>query len=435
MTQRDRDRLVVLKKAQKKLITQRQAAGELQVSERQVRRLLGKLKDQGDRGLIHGLRGRSSNRKVSESDREKAVRILSQQEYRDFGPTLAGEYLRKKHGVKIGREALRQIMIAAGLWRSRRQKVEEVHQWRQRRSARGELVQWDTSTHDWLEGRGERMYLIHMIDDATSELTARFVNSDSTGENMRMVWSYVEKHGRPVAVYTDKASLFQVTPKVSRHWSKAERDPQNMPPTQIGRGLRELGIGWIPAHSPQAKGRVERSFATAQDRLVKGMRIAGVTTMEGANRYLEEEFVPWWNQHLAVAPANATDAHRPLGPEHDMVSALSHVETRQVASDYTIRCEGKIYQIARGGVVAGLRGANVRVERRLDGSLAARFREKILELKECSPATSKTATKTVAKPVAKSAASPAAPKKSQAQRFGQIDLRKGLPVWIAGQIG
>ncbi len=129
----------------------------------------------------------------------------------------------------------------------------------------------------------------------------------------------------------------------------------------------------------QAKGRVERSFATAQDRLVKGMRIAGITTMEGANRFLEEEFVPWWNQHLAVAPANPTDAHRPLGPEHDMASALSHVEPRQVASDYTIRCEGKIYQIARGGVVAGLRGANVRVERRLDGSLAASFRGKVLE--------------------------------------------------------
>src|SRR5512140_1863793 len=260
------------------------------------------------------------------------------------------------------------------------------------------------------------MYLIQMIDDATSELTARFVTSDSTAENMRMVWSYVEKHGRPVAYYTDKASLFQVTPKVSRHWSKVERDPQNMPPTQIGRGLRELGIGWIPAHSPQAKGRVERSFATAQDRLVKGMRIAGVRTMEGANRYLEEEFVPWWNQHLAVAPANPADAHRPLGPEHDMASALSHVETRQVASDYTIRCEGKVYQIARGGVVAGLRGANVRVERRLDGSLAARFREKMLELKECSPATSKPSAKTAAKPVTKSAAS-TAPKKSQAQRF------------------
>jgi transposase len=430
MTQRDRDRLVVLKKAQKKLITQVQAAGELQVSERQVRRLLGKLNEQGDRGVIHGLRGRASNRKVNEAEREKAVRVLSQQEYRDFGPTLASEYLRKKHGVKIGREALRQIMMAAGLWRSRRQKVEEVHPWRPRRSSRGELVQWDTSDHDWLEGRGPRLYLIHMIDDATSELMARFVLSDSTAENQRLEWSYVEKNGRPLAYYTDKASHFQVTPKTTRHMSLVERDQRDMPPTQIGRGLRELGIAWIPAHSPQAKGRVERSFATAQDRLVKGMRIAGVRTLEAANRYLAEEFVPWWNQHLTVAPANPTDAHRPLGPEHDLASALSHVETRQVASDYTIRCDGKIYQIARAGIVAGLRGSNVRVEWRLDGSLVVRFREKTLAIRECSPPPPKRATQT-----APASRRSKAPKKSAAECLGQIDLRKGLPVWIAGQIG
>jgi transposase len=432
MTQRERDRLVVLKKAQKKLITQVQAAGELGVSERQVRRLLGKVREQGDRGVIHGLRGRASKRKVSEEDREKAVRILSQQEYRDFGPTLAGEYLRKKHGVKIGREALRQIMMAAGLWRSRRQKVEQIHQWRQRRSARGELVQWDTSDHDWLEGRGPRLYLIHMIDDATSELMAKFVISDSTAENQRLEWKYLEQNGRPLAYYTDKASHFQVAPKTSRHLSLVERDQKDLPPTQIGRGLRELGIAWIPAHSPQAKGRVERSFATAQDRLVKGMRIAGVCTLEEANRYLAEEFVPWWNQHLTVAPAHPTDAHRPLGPEHDLASALSHVETRQVTSDYTLRYDGKVYQIARAGIVSGLRGANVRVEKRLDGSMVVRFREKVLAVEECSP---RPKASRDAKTKATAPRSPKAPKKSAAERLGQINLRKGLPVWIAGQIG
>ncbi len=430
MTQRDRDRLVVLKKAQRKLITQVQAADELQVSERQVRRLLGKVREAGDRGVVHGLRGRPSNRKLSEQVREKAVRILSQQEYQDFGPTLASEYLHRKHGVKIGREALRQIMMRAGLWRSRRQQVEEVHQWRPRRSSRGELVQWDTSDHDWLEGRGERLYLIHMIDDASSELTARFVTSDSTEQNMRLLWSYLEQHGRPLAFYTDKASHFQVTPKTSRHMSLVERDQRDMPPTQIGRGLRELGITWIPAHSPQAKGRVERSFATAQDRLVKGMRIAKVSTIEQANRYLAEEFVPWWNQHLTVAPANATDAHRPLDLEHDLASALSHVEARQVASDYTIRYGGKIYQIARVGIVAGLRGSNVRVERRLDGSLAVRFRDKWLEVQPCSPALPKLALQPAPAPRRSKA-----PKQSAAERLGNIDLRKGLPVWIAGQIG
>ena len=192
MTQKDRDRLVVLKKAQKRLITQRQAAEELQQTERHTRRLLKKLKEEGDRAVLHGLRGRTSNRRLSEKKREKAVRILSQEVYRGFGPTLAAEYLAKKHGLKMGREALRKLMMAAQLWQGRRRRVEAVHVWRDRKPSRGEMVQWDTSEHDWLEGRGPKFYLIHMIDDATSELTARFVPHDSTEENLRLLrrtWS------------------------------------------------------------------------------------------------------------------------------------------------------------------------------------------------------------------------------------------------------
>src|SRR5690242_2708443 len=192
MTQRDRDRLVVLRKAQKKLITQRQAAAELQLTERHVRRLLVRLKEVGDRAVVHGLRQRPSNRRLSEETREKAVRILSQEVYRGFGPTLASEYLAKKHKISIGREALRKVLMQAGLWRGRKQKIEEIHEWRPRRSSRGELIQWDTSEHDWLEGRGEKLYLIHMIDDGTSELMARFVPSDSTEQNMRLLQTYLE---------------------------------------------------------------------------------------------------------------------------------------------------------------------------------------------------------------------------------------------------
>jgi hypothetical protein len=311
MTQRDRDRLVVLRKAEKKLIGQGQAARELGVTSRQVRRLLLRLKKEGDKAVVHKLRGRPSNRKTGVKTREKIVRILSEEVYRDFGPTLAGEYLADKHDIRIGREALRQVMISAGLWRARGRKVEAVHQWRERRSCRGELIQWDTSTHDWLEGRGKTIYLIHMIDDATSELTARFVRHDSTEENMSVFRFYLERHGRPVAFYTDKASLFQTAVKAPRYVDVAGDRPE-LPPTQIGRALRELSVVWIAAHSPQAKGRVERSFQTAQDRLVKGLRIAGATTLEEANRYFDEEFMPWWNQHLVVTPANPSDAHRTL---------------------------------------------------------------------------------------------------------------------------
>jgi biotin operon repressor len=381
MTQRDRDRLVVLRKAQKRLITQAQAARELDVSERQVRRMLVKLRQSGDKSVIHGLRGRKSNRRLSDETRQKAVRILSQELYRGFGPTLASEYPAKKHKLQIGREALRQIMRKAGLWRSRRQKVEAVHQWRTRRGARGELVQWDTSNHDWLEGRGERLYLIHMIDDATSQLMGRFVGSDSTEENMRLLAMYLERHGRPLSFYTDKASLFRTAPKTPRDQKELARDEREpLPPTQIGRALRELNIVWIAAHSPQAKGRVERSFGTAQDRLVKGLRVAGAHTLDQANHYLETEFLPWWNQHLVVAPANAADAHRPLESGQDLAATLSTVETRQVNNDYTVQFYGERYQIERTSIVAGLRGAVVRVEHRLDGTVPMRFRDRYLAI-------------------------------------------------------
>jgi biotin operon repressor len=430
MTQRDRDRLVALKQARKGQITQKQAAEQLQCTERQVRRLLKKLKSDGDKALIHGLRGRESNRKRSAKDRDKIVRILSQEVYEGFGPTLAAEYLASKHKVTIGREALRKLMTTAGLWQGRKRQVEEVHVWRQRRSSRGELVPWDTSDHDWREGRGERFYLIHMIDDATSELTARFVPHDSTEENLRLLKTYLETNGRPVAFYTDKASLFQTAPKVARdHTQLAREEREPLPPTQIGRALRELGIVWIAAHSPQAKGRVERSFQTAQDRLVKGLRVAGAKSLEEANRYLETEFLPWWNQHLKVVPKSSTDAHRPLDREHDLAASLSLVETRRVTNDYTIRFDAKLYQIAREDVRTGLRGANVRIESRLDGSLKVRFQQHYLSVNQCTVQPKEVEAPAVRKP------QPARPA-PQALRQAHHDFlaAPALPLWKAAQI-
>jgi transposase len=385
MTQQDRDRLVALKKAKKGLITQRQAAEEIGQSERHVRRLLKRLKGKGDAALLHGLRGRESNRKLDAKIRQAAVEILSRKIYAGFGPTLAAEYLADRHGIYAGRETVRTWMIAGKLWRAQRQSIERIHAWRPRRSRVGELVQWDTSEHAWLEERGPQLYLISMIDDASSRLHARFVLHDSTAENMRLLWSYLERHGRPVSYYTDKASLFQTTPKIARDCTAVPRDErQPLPPTQIGRALAELGIVWIAAHSPQAKGRIERSFQTAQDRLVKGLRLAGAQTLEQANAYLEAKFLPWWNAKLTVVPASADDAHRPLAKDHSLPASLSYVETRQVGNGYTIQFDHKIYQIARPDIRAGLRGAPVRIEARLDGSLAMRFRSHYLVVTECS---------------------------------------------------
>jgi transposase len=384
MTQRDRDRLVALKKAKKGLITQRQAAEEIGQSERHVRRLLNRLKGKGDGALMHALRGQRSNRKLDEKIKQKALEILSRDVYRGFGPTLAAEYLASKHGIHVGRETVRTWMIDGKLWRASRQRVEKIHQWRPRRSRVGELVQWDTSEHAWLEDRGPKLYLINMIDDASSRIHARFVLHDSTEENMRLLWSYVERYSRPVSYYTDKAGLFVTAPKTARDTTELPRDEREpLPPTQIGRALRELDIVWIGAHSPQAKGRVERSFQTAQDRLVKGLRVAGATTLEQANAYLEAEFIPWWNNTIAVVPASADDAHRPLGKEHSLAASLSYVETRQVSTGYTIQFDNQTYQIARSDVRAGMRGADVRIEIRLDASMAVRFGQRYLNVTPC----------------------------------------------------
>jgi transposase len=418
MTQADRDRLVTLKKANKRLITQREAAEELGLSIRQVKRLLKELKKRGDKVAIHGLRGRPSNRELDSKAQQKAVAVLSLDVYRGFGPTLACEYLGKKHGIHVSRETTRKWMKEAGLWKGKRRRTEAAHLWRPRRSRCGELVQWDTSEHDWLEGRSnEQLYLISMIDDATSRLYARFVLSDSTQENMRTLWGYVELYGRPLAFYTDKASLFRNNEKRRRDEPGVDQDPAEMPPTQIGRALRELGITWIAAHSPQAKGRVERSFDTAQDRLVKQMRVAGVKTLRQANAYLEEEFLPWWNQTLVVQPASADDAHRVLDKRQELAAILSHVETRQVKNDYTIQFEGQRYGIQPESISTGLRGGEVRVEKRLNGNVAVRFRDRYLRVAPCA--------------VAPKAATPAKPK-TAARNSGSRSQSRPKSGWMKG---
>jgi transposase len=406
MTQADRDRLVALKKSKDRKMTQRQAAEELKISERQVRRLLAKLRKVGDKAVLHGLRGRS-NRKIKEQDKEKAVEILSGDLYKGFGPTLASEYLAKKHSMEVSKETVRKWMREAGLWRARRQRVTEVHMWRMRRERFGELVQWDTSTHDWLEGRGERIYLIKMIDDATSRLFARFVCSDSSAENMTVLESYLLRLGRPLEFYTDKASIFVTTPKKNH---PARDEP--LPPTQIGRALHELGVGWIAAHSPQAKGRVERSFQTAQDRLVKGLRVAGAKTLEEANAYLEAEYLPEWEAKFTVIAACADDAHRPWGKRYDLAAILSEVEQRVITNDYTIRHDTKVFQIVREEVRPRMRGSHLRIETRRNGEIAARFEDRYVQIVERQPAP-KTAAQTAAPEAGKKSVAPDKPGKSK----------------------
>lgn len=381
MSQKERDWLDWLKRAKDGTVTQRLAAEKMGITDRWVRVLLAKMETQGDGVVVHGLRGKKSNRQIDDKIRARAVEILRAPEWHDFGPTFASEQLAKLHQIEVSKETVRGWMIEEKLWESRSRKVKQIHQWRPRRSHYGELVQWDTSTHDWLEGRGEPVrYLVRMIDDATSRSWGRFVWHDGTRENMGVLWEYLERFGRAVDYYTDRHAMFAIAPRKGeseQHRVQADRL------TQMGRALRELGIGWIAAYSPQAKGRVERGFLTDQDRLVKQLRLAKVKTMAAANEFLEKHYWPEWNTRFAVTPNASQDLHRPLAQEFDLAGVLSHVEQRVIDNSYTFSFAGKRYQIARSDVQAGMKRENLRVELRLNGELKARYQGRYVEIGEC----------------------------------------------------
>jgi transposase len=377
LSQRERDRLKVLHEVKQKQLTQRAAAERLKVTDRHVRRLLVGLRERGDGSLVHGLRGRPSNRKLSVRLEQKILARLRQR-YAGFGPTLAAEHLAQE-GFLVSRETLRKWMTQAALWRPRSQRVKKIHVWRERRASFGELVMQDSSPFRWLEERGPACHLIALIDDATSRLWGRFTEHDTTEENLRTLQGWLQRYGRPVAHYTDKNSIFQ------------KAGPQPLPEqlrgdplrTQFARALQELGIEWIAAHSPQAKGRIERLFETLQDRLVKEMRLAGTDSIPAANHFLQMHFIPEWEKRFTVTPRHPRNAHRRLGREHRLEEILSVRVARQVADDHTVSWDGERWGVPREEVCAGLRGAKVEIERRLDGSHWLRFRNRYLRLRHC----------------------------------------------------
>lgn len=380
MSQEERDKLEWLKRASDKVISQREAARKMGKSDRWVRKLLKRMKESGDAVVVHGLRGRASNRKIPVQTQKQAIEFLKQPDWHDFGPTFASEQLAKRHQIQVGKETLRGWMIEAGLWKPGVRRIEGVHCWRPRRSAFGELVQWDTSEHDWLEGRGPVRYLVRFIDDATSWSWGRFVERDATPFNMAVLWEYLEMNGRMVDVYTDRDSMFTI-PRSARQSEEQRIAADRL--TQIGRGLRELGIGWIAANSPQAKGRIERSFLTAQDRLVKELRLAKISSMEAANAFLEEEYWPEWNARFARPVAEFPNQHRALTPQLELGTILCHVEQRVITNDYTFSFAGQRHQIVRTDVQAGMRHQRLRVELRLDGELKACYQGRYLNITGC----------------------------------------------------
>lgn len=400
MSQEERDWLDWLRRARDGVVTQKYAAEKMGISDRWVRKLLTRMGEEGDAVVVHGLRGKPSNRRLSQKIQQKALKILREDpEWHDFGPTFASQQLAKRHQIEVSKETVRGWMMEAGLWQSRPRKIKEVHAWRPRRSSCGELVQWDTSDHDWLEGRGEPVrYLVRLIDDATSRSWGRFVARDGSRENLAVLWEYLERYGRPIDVYTDRDSMFSV-PVRAEETVAQRREADRL--TQIGRALRELGIGWIAAYSPQAKGRIERSFATDQDRLIKELRLSKVKTMQAANVFLEKEYWPDWNTRFAKPPKEGTDLHRPLTSDLDLAAALSHVESRVITNDFTFSFAGRRYQIARQDMQAGMKRQNLRVELRLNGELKARYEGRYLEIQECGNKPPAAPKPTPSKPVRK----------------------------------
>jgi transposase len=357
MSGKELRRVHVIRQVMDKKVTQERAGELLGVTARQVRRLVDRVRQEGDRGLAHRGRGKPSNRRIAESVKTQVL-MLYDTRYGDFGPTLAAEKLAERHGITLSDETLRLWLTARGIDHFARRK--RPHRaWRARKGHVGELVQLDGSHHDWLEGRGPRCVLMAYIDDASSRVFARFYDHEGTMPALDSFQRYVRRYGLPLAVYADKHTTYQSPAEPTVEEQLAGTKPQS----QFGRALSELGVALIPAHSPQAKGRVERLFKTFQDRLIKELRLAGVATLEEANRFLEE-YLPRYNRRFAVPPAQAADLHRPRPTAQALERSLCRKTPRCLRKDFTIAHEGRLYQVHDN-----LRTTHVVVEERVDGTM------------------------------------------------------------------
>ena len=361
MSKREFDRLEVLMGVQAGRLRVAEACALSGLSRRQVFRLLQGFREDGAASLLSKRRGRPSNRRLPGAVRDLALALVRER-YADFGPTLAAEKLAARHGCAVSRETLRQWMIADGLWRDRRHRLPSPHQPRRRRDCLGELVQIDGSEHAWFEDRGPPCTLLAYVDDATSRLMMlRFVASESAFSYFRATRAYVEAHGKPVAFYSDKHGVFRVN----------RRDATGEELTQFGRALSELNIDILCADTPQAKGRVERAFGTLQDRLVKELRLAGISDAKAANAWLPG-FVADYNHRFGREPANAKNLHRPLSPRDDLDEMLAWREARTVTKNLVLHYDRMMLLLEPTTLARSLVRKTVEVVNYPDGRFAVR---------------------------------------------------------------
>lgn len=371
MTTVERLRLKVIEELTDGKINGTTAAVKLNLSVRQVKRIKKIFVEKGVDGLIHKSRGQVGTRKTCVSVENKIVEIIKEK-YSDFGPLMAWEKIEEIHQIKIGRETVRQIMIRNNIWNSKKRRRSQYFSWRDRRSSFGELIQFDGSYHDWFEGRNPNISeecLLAAIDDATGKITgAKFGYNESVKAVFSFWWEYLDQNGIPVEIYLDKFSTYKINHK------NAVDNFELM--TQFKRGMRELGTSLIAANTPQAKGRVERLFETLQDRLVKEMRLANINTIEDANRFLKDKFIPWYNSRYAVVPKSNNDCHRKLdistGLKLKSIFAKHYI--RGINNDFTVSYRSKYYQLKEIQPTTVFKGDKVLIEDRLNSTIKIKYK-------------------------------------------------------------
>lgn len=376
MSSVERERLVSVSQVASGRLRQGVAAERLGICVRQVKRLLRAYRDRGDAGLVSLRRGRPSNRRL-DAGVSARVKVLLLDKYRDFGPTLTAEKLAELEGISVSRETVRGLQIELGVWKPKQRRHKRAFQLRERRPRFGELVQIDGSPHDWFEGRGPRCTLIVFIDDATGRLTAlQFAPSETTRAYLSALRSHVLAHGVPLAFYSDRHGIFRVNAKEA-----ASGDGK----TEFGRVAERLRIELINALTPQAKGRVERANQTLQDRLVREMRLEGISTIAAAQAFAPT-FLAKWNAKFAVPPRESENAHRPWEESLDALEeALARREERTLSKALTFSAAGAVHCVKTSGPGIALRGVKVTLLHLLEGQMRVRYKNRSLSCTRVRP--------------------------------------------------
>ena len=375
MSREELKRLKLIHSVLDRRITQREAAESLHLTERQIRNILYAVKENGDAAVIHKNRGRPSNRKYSDKFREKTVNTVRSR-YHDFGPTLASEKLEALDKIRVSRETLSKWMTEAGIWRPKsKRKVDDDYSWRERKACYGEMLQTDGSIGDWFEDRGPRCVMMACIDDATGIPFARFYPAEDTRAAMDSFKKYIELNGIPKSLYFDRNSIYKVT----RNPNQEEELKGKSPETQFEKVMGILDVEPIFAFSPQAKGRVERLFATFKDRLVKEMRLAGVCGIEEGNEFLKN-YLPEYAERFGVKAEKPENMHREVPEDMELTWIFSFRETRVVTNDFTIRWKNRFFLLRKHSIA--IKKQRVTVLENLKGEIRIWFNGRFLDFRE-----------------------------------------------------